>query len=532
MFCEKCGKQLKDTDKFCEGCGAPVPQQAENTTAPVAPAQPVAENNAPVAPAQPVVENNAPVAPVAPVAPAQPKVKKPLPKQAKLGIIIGAAVAAVVAIVICIFAFVLPMFNKVDISKYVQVTFDEEVTIYDGYAEAYVDIDTETLYDEVFSEGEIDSLEDLESMDYEDLIDAFSGSSVSYYDVLDYCYIDAEIKDADEKETEAKEDEDSEDDEDEDDSKSSSNKENYDYVQNVSKDDVIVVNITWSEKKSDIKKLDKYEAELGVKFDRSPKTIEFKVSDIIEEEKLVFEDTVSVDILGYIQDNNLTEVLNFKDGDLEFRIKPFEFEAEGYTFKYSGGVEYSSTVYVYEDDDRVDSVSFYMESGDESGYSYVDDLSSGDVVTVTFDEEKIVNEGTFLAKTSADFTVTPAKPITAAEAKTNIETIKTTTAAAIEEDSSYYSNVEVVEAYYVEPKDTDSSVSNYIVVYAKCKYEGYFSKYDTYYVAYAFQDASMKDGAFNYKYEDYSYGNKDLASLKKYESYVTNTTDNTVTPIM
>ena len=167
MFCEKCGKQLKDTDKFCEGCGAPVPQQAENTTAPVAPAQ--------------------------------PKVKKPLPKQAKLGIIIGAAVAAVVIIVVCIFAFVLPMFNKVDISKYVQVTFDEDVTLYDGYAEAYVNIDTETLYEEVFSEGEIDDLDDLSNMSYEDLMDAFSGSSVSYYDVLDYCYIDAEIKAADEK---------------------------------------------------------------------------------------------------------------------------------------------------------------------------------------------------------------------------------------------------------------------------------------------------------------------------------------------
>ena len=522
MFCEKCGKQLKDTDKFCEGCGARVPQQAENTTAPVAEAQPA-------------VENNAPVAPVAPVAPAQPKVKKPLPKQAKLGIIIGAAVAAVVIIVVCIFAFVLPMFNKVDISKYVQVTFDEDVTLYDGYAEAYVNIDTETLYEEVFSEGEIDDLDDLSNMSYEDLMDAFSGSSVSYDDVLDYCYIDAEIKAADEKATEAKEDKedkDSKDDEDEDEDSSSSDKENYDYVQNVSKDDVIVVNITWSEKKSDLKKLEKYEAELGVKFDRTAKTIEFKVSDIIEEEKLVFEDTVSIDILGYIQSNNLTEVLNFKDGDLEFRIKPFEFEAEGYTFKYSGGVDYSSTVYVYENDDRVDRLSFYMESGDESGYSSVEDLSSGDVVTVTFEDENIVDEGTFLAKTSADFTVTPAKPITAAEAKTNIETIKTATATAIDEDSSYYSNVEVVEAYYVEPKDTESSVSNYIVVYAKCKYDGYFTDYPTYYVAYAFKDAYMSDGTFNYRYDDYSYSDKDLANLKKYEGYVNNKTDYTITPIM
>ena len=173
-----------------------------------------------------------------------------------------------------------------------------------------------------------------------------------------------------------------------------------------------------------------------------------------------------------------------------------------------------------------------MESGDESGYSSVEDLSSGDVVTVTFEDENIVDEGTFLAKTSADFTVTPAKPITAAEAKTNIETIKTATATAIDEDSSYYSNVEVVEAYYVEPKDTESSVSNYIVVYAKCKYDGYFTDYPTYYVAYAFKDAYMSDGTFNYRYDDYSYSDKDLANLKKYEGYVNNKTDYTITPIM
>ena len=88
------------------------------------------------------------------------------------------------------------------------------------------------------------------------------------------------------------------------------------------------------------------------------------------------------------------------------------------------------------------------------------------------------------------------------------------------------------QSVYREPKDTESSVSNYIVVYAKCKYDGYFTDYPTYYVAYAFKDAYMSDGTFNYRYDDYSYSDKDLANLKKYEGYVNNKTDYTITPIM
>ena len=91
MFCEKCGKQLNDNDKFCEGCGSPVAQVVENT-APVtneAPQAPVVNENV-----QPQQAFQANPAQITPVAPAQPKVKKPLPKNVKLGIIIGAAVAA------------------------------------------------------------------------------------------------------------------------------------------------------------------------------------------------------------------------------------------------------------------------------------------------------------------------------------------------------------------------------------------------------------------------------------------------------
>lgn len=528
MFCEKCGKQLNDNDKFCEGCGSPVAQVVENA-APVAneaPQAPVVNENV-----QPQQAFQANPAQITPVAPAQPKVKKPLPKNVKLGIIIGAAVAAVTVLVVCVFAFILPMFNKADVSKHVVVEFYDDEVIYDGYAEAYVYIDEEMLLDEILGneqKDDSDYLSDLENGDYSSLFDM--GDSYSKYSaldsLLDYCYVNAEIKDA-EKETTADEDSKSEDDEDEDEDEDSYDKENYDYVYNISKDDVIVVNITWSEKERDIKRIEKYEKELGISFDRSAKSVEFKVSDIIEEEDLEFKDTVSVDVLGYIKDNNLTEVSNLKDGELEFKIKPFEFEAEGYTFKYEGSYD----IEVYVDGDYEDYLSLYMTTADDSGYYYIDDLSNGDVVTVSIEQDNFVNEGTFVATKSVDFTVEGPTAITLDEAKTNIETIKTTAKTAIEEDSSYYQNVDVVEAYYLAPKADDAKAVNYVVVYAKCKYDGYFSDYDTYYIAYVFQDCFMEDGEFKYSAMGYSTSDQKLENLKKYDAYV-KSTDYTPTAIM
>lgn len=52
MFCEKCGKQLPDGARFCNGCGAkieaePVHGEAERAAARPAPVQPVNPNPAP-----------------------------------------------------------------------------------------------------------------------------------------------------------------------------------------------------------------------------------------------------------------------------------------------------------------------------------------------------------------------------------------------------------------------------------------------------------------------------------------------------
>lgn len=52
MFCEKCGAQLKDGDRFCMSCGAPVKMTAHE--APVAPEKPAAPVEAPAEiPAEP-----------------------------------------------------------------------------------------------------------------------------------------------------------------------------------------------------------------------------------------------------------------------------------------------------------------------------------------------------------------------------------------------------------------------------------------------------------------------------------------------
>lgn len=112
MFCSSCGRELKDTDKFCVGCGMPVAKPEVLTAPPVAsPVEaPVAPSAAPEAPVVPPVYT-APVAtpaypygmPVSdPAAPDAKKKKSPL-----LPILIIAAAASVLLIVALVLVLVL-----------------------------------------------------------------------------------------------------------------------------------------------------------------------------------------------------------------------------------------------------------------------------------------------------------------------------------------------------------------------------------------------------------------------------------------
>ncbi|MCH5274338.1 MAG: zinc-ribbon domain-containing protein [Lachnospiraceae bacterium] len=112
MFCEKCGTQLQDDERFCPKCGTPVPilgdttPQAVETPVQAAVAQapiPNVEAQAPI----PNVQAQAPIPNVQvqtpiPAAVAQPNEKKKGKSKILLPILIAAAAVAVVALVVVV----------------------------------------------------------------------------------------------------------------------------------------------------------------------------------------------------------------------------------------------------------------------------------------------------------------------------------------------------------------------------------------------------------------------------------------------
>ena len=106
MFCEKCGKEIKEGSAFCTSCGAPV--QGKPAAAESQPSAPV-----PVAASQPtgpatVVQPAPP--PMAPGAPAFAPLPPP-PKKKHTGLIIG-IVALVLVIVAIVLVLVLVVFSS------------------------------------------------------------------------------------------------------------------------------------------------------------------------------------------------------------------------------------------------------------------------------------------------------------------------------------------------------------------------------------------------------------------------------------
>lgn len=129
MFCSNCGKELRETAKFCPDCGTPIQCKAAEEVAPEAPAEIPAE--APVqevaevpaeAPVQEPVEEAVVIPPVAQVEEIPQKPKK---KRGKTLLIIG-VIAVVLAVALAVSAFASPfvgnLFAKTVMSpeKYLQ----------------------------------------------------------------------------------------------------------------------------------------------------------------------------------------------------------------------------------------------------------------------------------------------------------------------------------------------------------------------------------------------------------------------------
>lgn len=497
MFCEKCGNQLPEDAKFCANCGAmvePDDSAAPATAAPVveAPAAPVAETPVVEAPAAPVAETPVVEQPFQPVQqPAQPVAPKKNIWKILIPIIAGSV--ALILVLVLVFAVIVPAFNKTKVKDYIEFSIDESV-LYEGYISADVSIDTETLL--------IDKVLDGKNFDYDD-IDSWTslGSAYgnSYYvsQILEYCNIEARIKDA-------VVDEESED--------SISYGDTYDTVENLKSTDTVVVEITWDQSESAKKTIKNAQKKSGIKFDTSDATVEFSVQDELEAAYLTVQEATEVDILGYIQEQDLVYTEGFEDGDLRCKIDEFEYEAEGYTFKHSDGY---SSIYIYDSEgDSVGSVYLNTYMDDESCSNYY--LSTGDVITFTLNDGVIEDIGLVFTKDSFDYTVKANTYLTADECKTNINLIKTALNEQVDETKN------VVSAYFLKDKTGDAYYDNIVCLITKETQEDrWTNEKETVYKVYYFRNAYMQDGEFCYSYYSNSYSSyEDVKSAVERDYYI------------
>jgi len=152
MFCTKCGTENSNDAKFCKKCGNPMsvaPAEPKKEVKEAA-SEPVATTAPEAAPAPAPTPAPTPAPAPAPTPTPAPTpaatLKKPIEKKSvsintgllvKLGIAIGAALIAIIAIVLV----VMNMGKTINLNKYVI----HEVSGYDGYGKAVVSIDWDSM---------------------------------------------------------------------------------------------------------------------------------------------------------------------------------------------------------------------------------------------------------------------------------------------------------------------------------------------------------------------------------------------------
>lgn len=153
--------------------------------------------------------------------------------------------------------------------------------MYNGYASADIYIDSDTIEKEKVSDDKKSDIDygkyadNISKGDWQsvlsDAVDDYSASQASVSSIIDYCNVKAYLKDA----------------------KTESTTEDSDSfytvtsatINNISKDDTIVVELKWDDSESAKKYISEYEKTLGIQFDKSDVKKELKVSDILKEKK-------------------------------------------------------------------------------------------------------------------------------------------------------------------------------------------------------------------------------------------------------
>lgn len=513
MFCEKCGNKMNEGEKFCEKCGTPVSTPVVNTAN--APAQEAVNNTAPQA--NTAVNNATPQSVTAPKPPRQPM--SPKAKKAIMFSSIGAGVVVITLIVL--FAFVLPMLNRVKVSDYIKVNFDE-YSLYEGHASATFMIDSEEIY--YINHKADTAVKDLSDYDYKDiesyLNNLNSGSAVSQ--IISNCDVSVEVKGASEKTEETE---------------TTEEVETYvpetntsATVKNLKSDDVVVVKLTWDKDEDSIKEIQRAEKAAGISFDTTDATVEIKISDELEKDKLKLEKVQNVDILDYIVQNNLAGTKGIKEGDLSFCIKDFEYEVGDHKLVFEPSTYYGiGNVYALEKDETLDDYTSSYGSVDLLSEDSIDYLCTGDKVTVNVEAQHISGTNIFIKESSKTFEIKANEPLDTESAKNNIESIKVAFNKEIE-DVMDVSNPVISNIYLLEKKNDSADYENKIVVVYKCNYNDIFmGKTTSVYTEYYFEDVYM-DG------DDLIYYNSGTAwdreeSLKDLEKYSPNLNDNNYTKV-
>ena len=419
MFCEKCGNQITDGEKFCQQCGAPVPGQAPapqqvQQAAQQAPeqvqqaAQQAPEQAQQYAPAPEQAQQYAPAPEQAQqYAPAPKAPRKPLsPMMKKIILFGGIGVAVLAAFLVVLFVVIVPGCQeaaRIDITKYytIKVSIDEEEenpSVLDGKINGSFEIDYEKFakdfkVDKEKAKSGLDSLAGILEVKVTKDGDKASLKDAKADDVytITVDWPTADISGSAEM-----------------DAFNQKLKEQY--------------NVDFSglvDSRDPKKQIEKIEKELGVEFKHKKLSREIKVADALEEQGVKIAEPTEMNVLGYIKDNNLFVQEGHRSGDISLSIKKFETSFGDYTVTKADD-EYYSSIIVKKGSKDIGSFDVEL-----SNHYY---LKSNDKITVsydTYDVSSLADKGIVLTGDEFTYTVVGPEEFTADVAKKNIEPLKT-----------------------------------------------------------------------------------------------------------
>ncbi|MCH5304723.1 MAG: hypothetical protein J1E41_07655, partial [Ruminococcus sp.] len=478
-------------------CGAPLNYNTQPSVA-----EPVAQE-VPQTVAQTPVEQ-IPVQPQQQQPQSQPAVpnkpKKPLSKKAKLTIILSSATALVIIIAAFIInTVIIPNSKLIDVSNYIRMDFGTG-DLYNEHFSGKISIDADKIYNKY-----------LDNDEYVDRYNYIYDAEQIKDDFLKYCDVTAYVKESDNNNNIEKD-------------LNLSNIKNYQSLNQLSTDDVIVVIIRWVKSEDDLIKLDSAEKSSGIKFDKTDKTIELKVSDELKKDALSVKEPINFDFFKYVNDNNLVITNGITDGWLNASLKPTSFEKDNCKFNLKvEGDYYSSETNLYVEDMYGNKGNLYIFCPDlfDSDEGYYEGEKAKFSIDAHYDEGEAVQvPGTavFIENPSTEYIVKANEPITVKQAKDNLDKIKDAIKESAKNDDCDISTIK--DVYLLTSEDTDETEdTNKIFAVVK-------ENNDSSYFGYWLRDVYLSDGEIKIRSSNssdtYSWFTKSAKDVVKDSSILNN----------